>query len=103
MKREPHWIPALVAALMLLGAMAPLPYGYYQFLRWVVCGIGIYIAVIAYSWGKTWVTWIFGAIAVLFNPIIPIHFSREIWLPIDIVGSLLFGFSTFFLKKPVGD
>jgi len=96
-------IPALVAALMLLGAVAGLPYGYYQFLRWVVCGIGIYVAVIAYRWGITWVTWVFGAIAVLFNPVIPITFSREIWLPIDIASSLIFSFSIFFLKKPIDE
>ena len=101
MNIRPHMFPALIAAIMLLVAIAPLPYGYYQFLRWVICGIAIYIAVIGYRWKKTWATWVFGAIAVLFNPIIPIHLSREVWLPIDCVGSLLFGFSPLFLKKPV--
>jgi hypothetical protein len=37
----------------------------------------------------------------LFNPIFPIYLSREVWLPIDIIGSLFFGFSPLFLKKPV--
>lgn len=97
MSSRPHIFPALIATIMLLIAIAPLPYGYYQFLRWVICGIAVYIAVIAYRWGKAWGTWIFSAIAVLFNPIFPIPLSREIWLPIDIIGSLLFGFSQFLI------
>lgn len=100
MRKTPHLIPALIAAVMLLGALAPLPYGYYQALRWVTCGVGVYMAVNAYSWGKTWATWIFGAIAILFNPLIPIHLTREIWQPIDAICSLFFGLSILFLKKP---
>lgn len=98
---RPHTFPALIAAIMLLLAVAPLPYGYYQALRWVVCGIAIYIAVSAYRWDRKWATWIFVAVAVLFNPIVPIHLSREVWLPIDSIGSLLFGFSPLFLKKRI--
>jgi hypothetical protein len=101
MSDRPHTFPALIAAIMLLLAIAPLPYGYYQFMRWVVCGIAVYIAVIAYRWDSKWATWVFGAVAVLFNPIFPVHLSRDIWLPIDGIGALLFGFSPLFLKKPV--
>jgi hypothetical protein len=101
MSNRPHTFPALIAAVMLLVAVAPLPYGYYQALRWVVCGIAIYIAVSAYRWDRKWATWTFSAVAVLFNPISPIYLSREVWLPIDVVGSLLFGFSPLFLKKRI--
>lgn len=34
--------------------------------------------------------WVFGIIALLFNPIIPVHLSREIWAPIDIMAALIF-------------
>jgi hypothetical protein len=101
MRNRPHTFPALIAAIMLLVAIAPLPYGYYQFMRWLVCGVAIYIAVCAYRWGKAWAIWIFSAVAVLFNPIFPIHLSREVWLPLDSVGALLFGFSPLFLKKRI--
>jgi len=101
MSHRPHTVPALIAAIMLLIAIAPLPYGYYQFLRWIVCGVAVYIAVSAYGWDKKWATWTFIAVAVLFNPIFPIHLSREVWFPIDIVGSLLFGFSPLYLTKPI--
>lgn len=101
MKNRPHVIPAIIATVMLLVAVAPLPYGYYQFLRWVICAISAFIAVEAYSWGKKWATWLFVPIAVLFNPLIPIHLTKEIWQPIDLTCALLFSLSLLFLAKPM--
>ena len=84
---------------MLLVAVAPLPYGYYQFLRWATSGVAVFIAVKGYTWKQTWATWLFAAVAVMFNPILPINLSREIWQPIDLAGALLFGLSTLFLRN----
>jgi hypothetical protein len=100
LKKRPHLIPAIIAALMLLGTLARWPYGYYQLLRFVVCGVSVYIAFVAYGWKKLWATWLFGFIAVLFNPLIPIHLSRELWQPIDLVCAVLFIAIAFILKKP---
>ena len=100
MKRRPHLILALVAATMLFVAIADLQYGYYQILRWVVCGVAVYIAYMAYTWGKVWATWVFGFVAVLFNPIIPVHLTKEIWQPINVICGILFGLSPLFLKEP---
>ena len=102
MKERPHMIPALVASGLLFGALATLPYGYYQMLRWVVFAVSIYIAYKSYKWGKAWATWLFGGCAILFNPILPIYLSREIWQPIDVVCGILFILSPIFLKKTVG-
>jgi hypothetical protein len=34
---------------------------------------------------------LFGLMAILFNPIIPIYlYDRDIWIPIDIVGAIIF-------------
>jgi len=100
MKDRPHLIPALVAAIMLFVAIAELPYGYYQILRWVVCGVAIYIAYMAYRWRKVWATWVFGFVAALFNPIIPVHLTKEIWQPIDVICAILFALSPLLLKEP---
>lgn len=99
LKKRPHLIPCIVAALMLLGSLARWPYGYYQLLRFVVCGVSVYIAYMAYNWQKLWATWLFGFIAVLFNPLIPIHLSRELWQPIDLACAVLFVVILFVLKK----
>ena len=94
-------IPALIIAVMLLVAVADLPYGYYQLLRWATCGVAVFVAFQAYKVGKTWITWLFGLIAVLFNPIIPIHLTKEIWRPIDLVSAVIFGLSILLLSTPV--
>ena len=97
-ERRPHFIPGIITAVMLLLALAPWPYGYYQLLRFVVCGAAAYVAFMAYNWQKLWATWLFGIIAVLFNPLIPIHLSREAWQPIDITCAVLFIVVAIVLK-----
>lgn len=101
LNKRPHLIPAVIVATMLLLALAPWPYGYYQLLRFVVCGVSVYIAFMAYNWQKIWATWLFGFIALLFNPLIPIHLSRELWQPIDVICALMFTVVAITLKKPV--
>ena len=99
MKGRPHLIPALVAAIMLIIAVFPLAYGYYQLLRWIICGIAVFTAIMAYQWGKWWAVGIFGVIAVLFNPLLVIHFTKQIWQPIDAVCAILFVVSIPLLKE----
>ncbi len=78
---------------MLLGAMAPLPYGFYVLLRIVVAVAAGFLAYKDYEARNGVSGWavVLGTIAVLFNPIIPIHLSREIWLPINAVAAAIFG------------
>ncbi len=80
--------------LLLLGSFADgLPYSYFQILRWIVAGFAIY-----YTWflnkrierlsetEKKYhiiMGYIFAGIAIVFNPIAPIHFERTTWLVID--------------------
>ena len=90
MENRPQLIPGIIVAILLLIALADLPYGYYQFLRWAVCGMAIFMVYVSYSSNIKWFMWVFIVIAVLFNPIIPIHLNREIWRPIDIVSAIIF-------------
>lgn len=101
MNRRPHLIPALIAALMLFGALGRWPYGYYQLLRLATCGAAIFVAFIAYNWKKLWATWLFGFIAVLFNPLVNIHFHKDSWQVIDIIVAVLFIVSLFAIRTPI--
>lgn len=95
-------IPLLVAATALFFALVPsLPYGYFQLLRFLVCGVSCYGAFMAMERSnKTWM-WLFICLAVLFNPIIKIRFDREIWQVIDAAAGLLFGVTAVqFRKQP---
>ena len=81
----------IVPAVALAIALFPLPYGYYKLLRVVVCLAAIVIA--AHSYDKpnagAWPL-AFIALAIVFNPIIPLHLHRAVWLPVDVVAALIF-------------
>ena len=93
-----NWF-TLVAIVMLFCAasIGPLPYSYFQILRWVVTIVAIYNS---YSFYKAknnkWMI-IMGAIAVLFNPIAPIYFEKDTWEALDIFSAVMLFFG--FLKK----
>ena len=84
-----NWF-VFVAALFLIGALGDWPYGYYQILRWVVCGVGAYSAYRAYESGHTGWAWVFGIVAVLFNPIMPFYLERGTWQILDLVAAIPF-------------
>jgi hypothetical protein len=92
-----NWFKIL-AVLFLVGALAGNPYGYYQFLRWIILGVGTYSAYLAHNSGRKIWMGIFGIIALLFNPIIPFYFQRDTWQFIDIIAAILFLASIFKIK-----
>ncbi len=80
----------LVPIFFLLIALIQMPYGYYTLMRIVVFGATSLLAyneLKAYGSVSIWVL-LLGGLALLFNPIIPIHFSREIWAPIDVLAAV---------------
>lgn len=77
----------IISALLFLGA-APLPYGYYMLLRIAACGFFIWAAVITYEKQSQYLPWVFGLLALLFNPIIKIHLPKELWAAIDIASAI---------------
>ena len=79
-----------LAAILLLVALGRLPYGYYIFMRWLITIIAGICSYDAWKKGKTSWVWAFVAIVVLFNPILPIYLSKEVWTPIDIISAIVF-------------
>ena len=83
-------IARLVAAGALVLAVGPLPYGYYTLLRLFVCGVSAYTAYAAHEWDlRVWV-WVFGAVALVFNPLVPLRLDRSSWAVIDVMAAGLF-------------
>lgn len=78
-------------ALLFL-AILPMPYGYYTVLRFVVSISAAIICFNTYQKDQELRPWVimFGLIAILFNPLIPVHLTRSIWAPIDIICGLVF-------------
>lgn len=86
--------PALSVALVVTAAMLFLaalrwPYAYYEILRIITCGTAGYAA---YSSARTrrdgWV-FVFGVIALLFNPFVPVRMTRAAWGIVDPVVAIL--------------
>ncbi len=97
-------IASIIAILMLLLAVPEgiWPYGYYVLLRWIVTASAVFLIWVAYSLqNKGWL-WLMAAIAILFNPIIPIYLNKEMWVVIDFIVAILFLVSIFKLKSKVG-
>ncbi len=88
----------IAAITLFLALLDGWQYGFFTILRFVVFASTAYVAWIAYEEQKEKWVWILGFIAVLFNPFIPIHLTREIWLPIDFITGVFLISNIFFLK-----
>ena len=78
-----------IAAGIILIGVAPLPYGYYTLLRIIATGAFVWAAIVAYERNDPVLPWVYGLLAIIFNPIIKIHFPKEIWVIIDLVAGML--------------
>ena len=77
----------LLAVLVLIGIL-PLPYGYYVFLRITVFIFSCYMIYFLFSQEKIPMMVAFIIIAIVFNPIIQIFLSKELWVVIDILVAI---------------
>jgi hypothetical protein len=92
-------IVLLIATAFLFAALFDgWPYGFFTLLRFVVFASSAYVAWMAYEVQKEKWVWIFGFLAVLFNPFIVIHLDREIWSVIDLIVGVFMIISLFVLK-----
>jgi len=91
-----------IPAVMLVVASAPLPYSYYTLLRIVVCGTAAYLAWKQYEQDGRIAAWtaVLGVLAALFNPLIPVYLSREIWFFIDLGSAALLGAHYYRVARP---
>lgn len=93
--------------LLVLAIPAGLPYGYYVFLRWIITACSVLLLLIAHKSGQIKWSACLVVIAVLFNPIIPIHLTKDIWIGINaLVAFLLFlsflnGLELYIPFKPI--
>jgi hypothetical protein len=80
---------SIICAFLLFLAVLKMPIEYYTFLR-VAIFIGAFLVILSLSNKIIWVI-IFGTIAILFNPIIPVYlYLKSYWIPMDIITGILF-------------
>lgn len=79
-------VSSLLVGILMLIAVADNPYGYYQFLRVATVILSLFIAYAIYkSDEENKTVWFFVAVAVLFNPLLPIYLDKSLWVVIDIL------------------
>lgn len=80
----------LCVAGTLLLAITRQPIGYYSAVKWLVLPVAILCAVRTWRQRDEAWFWLFVAILVLFNPVFPLHFERQIWQLLDLAAALVF-------------
>lgn len=85
------------AALLFIGA-APLPYGYYSFMRLAVCVFFAIAAYVTFERGSKILPWTFGALILLFNPIVKVHLPKEAWAVVDIAAGVFVLFTAKYVR-----
>jgi len=111
MKR--NWILQTICSVMLIWALNPdNPYEYYTLLKWVCCCVFLYLARKAFKQKQEGWIWILIILALFYNPIFPVHLTREIWTIVNIVTIIIIQSSVFLLpgnkqkkdsSKPLND
>lgn len=92
-------LTVIASGFLFVALFDGLPYGYFTFLRFVVCAVGVYLAYKIYEDNRESLSvWIFAGIAVLFNPIFIIHLERNTWTIIDLIIGIYFVLSLFLPK-----
>ena len=83
-----NWL--IIAAIVFVAAIFPMPYEYYMLLR--VGSLFLFAYLIYKSANMTLVTifdinflWIFAGFLVLYNPLLPISLTKTLWIPINAV------------------
>jgi len=91
----------IITAIALFIGVINLPIGYYTFLRIIVFAGSIFVVYIDFDRNSInyWVI-IFGLIAIIFNPFMPIYLNnKDYWIPIDVISGVLFVIKAFVIKR----
>ena len=84
----PKPIIYVFALVLALGAL-PMPYGYYVFLRLSACVVFAIAAYVAVTRKHRVLPWIYGALAIVFNPAVKVILPKSAWAVIDVAAALL--------------
>lgn len=75
----------LILAVALVACLLPMPYGYYNLVRFIAMAIFAFFAVTYYEKKLMPLVYTFSALALLFQPFIKIVLGRAIWNIVDVV------------------
>ena len=79
----------LFLIVLLLLCLAPMPYGYYQLVRFVAMVVFVIMAYEYYEKKQMPLAITFGALAMLFQPFIKVALGRTMWNIVDVIVAVL--------------
>lgn len=91
-------IKAILAILFFICLM-DLPYGYYQFVRFAALVGFAFLSYQSYERNDKSFAFIFGALAILFQPLFKISLGREVWNIVDVVVGIGLIITIFWKRK----
>lgn len=74
----------IIVVALVVALIPTTPYGYYPLMRWVVCGACVWTALDAYRKNQEGWVWCWAVLAGVYNPIVSVHSTREIWSAVNI-------------------
>lgn len=85
----------LVLSVLFFICLLDMPYGYFQLVRFVaMCGFA-YLAFLSNKSGQQNVTFIYIALAILFQPFIKIALGRSLWNIVDMAVGIWLLYSVY--------
>ena len=78
----------LILSILLFLCLLNMPYGYYQFVRFAAMAGFAYLAYSANEQGNKNETFVYIALAILFQPFVKIALGRTLWNIVDLVVGL---------------
>ena len=93
-------IPQIFIIILLLNAFAYNPYSYYIFLRWAIFLVMLFNL---YNYIKRMDKsfFVFVAILIIYNPIRPVHLTREIWSVINLATIISILITIYWYLKEI--
>jgi hypothetical protein len=89
----------IVLSILFFVCLADMPYGYYQFVRFVGLVGFVILAYRSHEQGRQFEMIIYGGLALLFQPFFKIAFGREIWNIVDVIVGM--GLLISIFMKPI--
>ena len=94
---NPLAIPAVL--LLLFAALGTWPYNFYILTRIVVCATAVLIALVLHGRRHFWWEILILLVALIFNPIAPFHFAKDVWRFFNVLAALIIAPAIFISLK----
>jgi len=89
----------IVLSTLFLGCLLDWEYGYFELVRFLgMVGFSV-LAYFSNQQGRKFYTVLWGASAILVNPVFKIVLGRELWNTVDVIWAILLVGSIFYERK----